>query len=214
MKLRINKVSAENELGYFAPKTWAFWRALIVCFCAMNLIGHWLEIPYCAIMNACFGIVEDTYALLTDPWYHPYWVYGVGAVFMTLLVEPLKEYIIKHSKNLFIALLVTFVLTVFLSMLLELIIGWLVNQPNELGEYPFWDNSELPLNIFGQAWLVNDFFIGIAAMVYVWIVFPLVSLGFSRLKPRTANIVFAVLVAIFIGCVIASYTTLFVRNVL
>lgn len=213
-RMGFHKVSAEDEIGYFAPKTWWFWRSLIVCFCAMCIIGHWLEIPYCWAMGTFFGIVDEEYALAVDPWWHPYWVYGFGAFFMTILVEPLKEYLIKHSRNLGWALLKCFIIAVFLSMLMELIMGWLINQPDEFGKYPYWDNSYLPLNIFGQAWLVNDLFIGFAAMIYVWIVFPLVCEGFDRLKPRTANIVFGVLVALFLGCCAASYATLIINGIL
>lgn len=207
-KARFRKLTKKDEVGYFAPKNWEFWRSLIVCFCLMSIIGHWLEMPYCAIMDALFGIVEDDYAVWTDPWYHPYWVYGFGAVVMTLVIEPLKEIVIMRRKTLWGALLETFIVTVLLSMVMELIIGWIVNQPDEFGEYPYWDNSQLPLNIFGQAWLVNDIAIGLVAVLYVWIIFPIVCEGFSFLKPKPANIVFALIIIGFLGCCIASYTQL------
>ena len=180
----LHKVTKDDEIGYFAPRTWAFWRAVIVCFCLFTLVGHWLEIPYCLFMGSAFGIVDANYNVWTDPWYHPYWVYGFGAVIVTLVIEPLKERIIMKRKTLWGALLESFIVLVLLSMLIELIVGWLINQPDALGEYPYWDNSELPLNIFGQAWLVNDIFIGIAAMLYVWIVYPLVCEMFVHMKPK------------------------------
>ena len=87
-------------------------------------------------------------------------------------------------------------------MVLELVMGWLINQPDPTtGEYPFWDNSQLPGNAFGQAWLVNDFFIGLAAMIYVWVIFPLVCEGFSRLSPKAANVAFALIIVGFAACV-------------
>ncbi len=214
VRLRIHKVTEDDQIGYFAPRNWAFWRSLIVCFCLMCIVGHWLEIPYCFFMDLFFGIVEDTYAVLTDPWYHPYWVYGIGAVLMTLIVEPLKERIILRRHNLGLALLESFVVVVVLSMVIELVVGWLVNQPDAEGVYPYWDNSQLPLNIFGQAWLVNDVAIGLVAMIYVWIIFPLVCEGFSRLRPPVANGAFVFVVAAFIGCCIASYTQLIMADVL
>lgn len=214
VRLRIHKVTEDDQIGYFAPRTWSFWRSLIVCFCLMCIVGHWLEIPYCFFMDLFFGIVEDSYAVLTDPWYHPYWVYGIGAVLMTLIVEPLKERIILRRHNLGLALLESFVVVVLLSMVIELVVGWLVNQPDAAGVYPYWDNSQLPLNIFGQAWLVNDVAIGLVAMIYVWIIFPLVCEGFSRLRPPVANGVFVFVVAVFIGCCIASYTQLIMADVL
>ncbi|MEY8561968.1 putative ABC transporter permease [Eggerthellaceae bacterium 3-80] len=204
----LHKVTKDDEIGYFAPRTWAFWRAVIVCFCLFTLVGHWLEIPYCLFMGSAFGIVDANYNVWTDPWYHPYWVYGFGAVIVTLVIEPLKERIIMKRKTLWGALLESFIVLVLLSMLIELIVGWLINQPDALGEYPYWDNSELPLNIFGQAWLVNDIFIGIAAMLYVWIVYPLVCEMFVHMKPKVANIVFVVILVGFVICCVASYTQL------
>jgi len=193
--------------GYFAPHTWAFWRGLIVCFCVFSLVGHLLEFPYCTFMGN-FGIVSTGYALWTDPWFHPYWVYGIGAVVMTLALEPFKESLFRRCKTVGGALLVTFVVMVILAMLMELLIGELVNQPDAAGVYPYWDNSRLPLNIAGQAWLVNDLAIGAAAMLYLWVLYPLICEGFARLSPRAANIVFGVIVAVFAGCCIASYSIL------
>ena len=90
---------------------------------------------------------------------------------MTLLIEPLKERLILHRKTLWGAFLESLVIAILAAMVLELVMGWLINQPDPTtGEYPFWDNSQLPGNVFGQAWLVNDFFIGLVAMIYVWAV--------------------------------------------
>ena len=89
--LRIHKLTEKDEIGYFAPRTWDFWRALIVCFCLCCILGHWLEMPYCWLMDRLFGIVADDYAVWTDPWYHPYWVYGCGAASMTLLSEEIRR---------------------------------------------------------------------------------------------------------------------------
>lgn len=204
----LHTLTKDDEVGYFAPRTWDFWRALIICFCLFSLVGHWLEIPYCLFMGSAFGIVDANYNVWSDPWYHPYWVYGVGAAVVTLAVEPLKEIIIMKRKTLWGALLESFVVLVLLSMVIELVAGWLINQPDAMGEYPYWDNSALPLNIFGQAWLVNDIFIGLAAVVYLWVFYPLVCEGFALLKPKTANIVFALILIAFALCCIVSYTQL------
>lgn len=203
--LRLHKITEDDQIGYFAPRTWQFWRVLIVCLCAFSLVGHWLEIPYCFFMDQLFGIVEDDYALLSDPWYHPYWVYGIGAVAMTLAIEPLKEHFILSCRTLWGALLKSFAAVVLIALALELAIGLLVNQPDAAGEYPYWDNSQLPLNVLGQAWLVNDLFIGAVAMLYVWLLYPLICWGFMQLRPAVANGVFAAIVIGFAVCCIVSY---------
>lgn len=205
---KLHRISKKDEVGYFAPRNWEFWRAVIVCFCLITIVGHLLEIPWCLLMDRFFRIVSDDYAVWTDPWYHPYWVYGFGAVGITLIVEPLKEIIVMHRKTLWGALLETFVITVILSAATELIVGLLVNQPDAFGEYPYWDNSSLPGNIFGQAWIVNDIAIGLVAVVYVWVIFPLVCEGFSLLRPQVANAAFAIILIGFIACCIASYLEL------
>lgn len=211
-KPKLHKLTVEDEIGYFAPKTWNFWRALIASFFICTIVGHWLELLYCIIMDALFGIVEPDYVVWTDPWYHPYWVYGVGAVIMTLVIEPLKEWIVVRSKTLPRALIGTFVMTVVLAMVMELVIGLLVNQPDEFGKYPFWDNSQLPLNIFGQAWLVNDIVIGLVAVLYVWLIYPLICEMFERLKPRAANGLLILITIAFAVLCTMSYLELWLRT--
>ena len=210
-KNKLHRITKKDEVGYFAPKNWEFWRALVVCFCLITIIGHWMEIPWCIAMDRLFGIVSEDYVVWTDPWYHPYWVYGFGAVGMTLVIEPLKEIIVMHRKTLWGALLETFVITVALAAVMECVIGWLVNQPDQFGEYPYWDNSTLPGNIFGQAWIVNDLGIGLMAVLYVWVIFPLVCEGFSLLRPQVANAVFVIIIIGFAACCIASYLELALR---
>lgn len=201
----MSKLADIVRKSWFAPKTWEYWRALIVCFFVFNIVGHWVELGYCVIVDSLFDIVEDDYAVWDDPWWHPYWVYGLGVVFMTLVFEPIKERLYKNGKSMWGAILKTFLLAVIVSMVLELTFGLLVNQPDAYGEYPYWNNEKLPLNVLNQAWLVNDFFLGLVGTFYVWFVFPLVCAGFERLKPRTANIVFAAITVAFAICCFTSY---------
>ena len=195
--------NAENISSYNI-KTWEFWRCLLICFALFCMIGHWLEIPYCTFMDM-FGIVEEDYSAWTEPWYVPYWVYGIGAVIMTLIIEPLKEYIIKSRKTLWGALIEFYVLAVLLSAVMETLIGILINQPNEMGIYPFWDNSQLPGNILKQGWIVNDMVIGFMAVLYLWVFYPLISKGLRSVKPVVANTIFVVVVILFTAAIVASY---------
>lgn len=205
IKRQFHKFTKDNEIGYFKPGTWAFWRVLIVCLCVFSIVGHWLEIPYCIFMEHFFGIVSNDYAVWFDPLYVPYWVYGIGAVVMTLVIEPFKEAIIQRRKTIWGSLLETFVFATVLSLVLELGIGLIINQPDATGTYPFWDNSQLPFNILGQAWLVNDLMIGAIAVIYVWVLYPLICEGFMHLSPKAANVVFALIVLAFAVCCVAAY---------
>lgn len=210
----LNKIIEKIESGYFKPKSWAFWRSLITAFVLVCMLGHWLELLYCTIMDNLFGIVEGDYVVWSDPWYHPYWVYGFGAIFMTFFIEPIKEKIVEKRKTVVGAVFQTLIIAIIISCALELIFGLLVNQPDEFGVYPYWDNSNLPFNILGQAWLVNDFFIGVVATIYVWIIYPLICKGYSYLKRDVPNIVFALIIAAFIICCVLSYSTLICAGIL
>lgn len=164
-------------------------------------------------MDNIFGIVADDYVVWTDPWYHPYWVYGIGAAIASIFFEPLKEIIIQHRKTSLGAIAQTFILGVLLAAVLETVFGLMINQPVD-GIYPFWDNSQLPLNILGQGWIVNDIFIGFGMTVYVWVVFPLICEMYNHLKGDKANFVFIIIIAIFLICCILSYAQLIQSGIL
>ena len=205
MNSKLQAFRLELRKGRYAPKTWAFWRTTLVCFALCTMLGHWLEVPYCNAMDYLFGIVEDNYGTMVDPWYYPYWVYGFGCLAMTLALEPFKERIIKRSKTLTDALLKMYVITVILAMILETGFGLIINQPDPItGEYPFWDNSQLPLNVLGQGWLVNDVLIGALAMVYLFFIFPLVFMGFERLGEKRAQLAFGVCMVAYALCILAT----------
>lgn len=186
-----------DEKAFFEPKTWAFWRGIIMYLFVFSVVGHWLEIPYCLSMHALFGIVADDYAIWSDPLYVPYWVYGIGAAIVTLLLMPLKIHIIGKRKTMWGSMLEFFAICVVMCAAMECIMGWIINQPDEFGKYPYWDNSVLPLNIFDQAWLVNDFFLGLVAVGYVWFAFPFCQKAMRLIGERAANRVFVSVLVMF-----------------
>ncbi len=204
----IRQLSEGNRSSLYAPKTWDFWRKNLMCFCANNITGHVLEHVYCDFMDARFGLIEDDYAIKFDPWYHPYWVYGIGGLAMTMLIEPLKGEALRRHPTLSGAMAETYAISVLAAMGMELGFGLLVNQPDENGKYPYWDNSQLPLNILKQAWLVNDLAIGAVAIVYVWLIYPLFCKAMDQLSERQANTAFGATVALFAAACVSSYRKL------
>lgn len=190
--------------GYFAPKSLRFWCTTFVVFCLCCLLGHALEYPYCLTMDALFGIVADDYAVFVDPWYVPYWVYGFGALGMTLVIEPVRGLAIERRKTTAGALLETFVFAVLLCAVLETGFGLLINQPDAAGVYPFWDNSKLPGNILQQGWIVNDLAIGAAAMAYLWVIFPLASTLIERLSHVPMRLLVSGVATSFAACCCAT----------
>ena len=204
----VYRLSEQEGSVLFAPRTWTFWRNNIMCFCVNNILGHCLESLYCKVMDKCFGIVEEDYAIRFDPWYHPYWVYGLGAEAMTLIFEPIKKGVLRRHGSLRGAVLETYAIAVVAAMGMELGFGLLVNRPDEQGNYPYWDNSKLPLNILKQAWLVNDLVMGVVAVAYVWLAYPLFCKGMGRLGERAANAAFAATVGAFAAACTSSYRKL------
>lgn len=146
---------------------------MAVAFCAFSIIGHWMEIPYCLFNDWAFNIVDDDSLVFDDPMY-PFLVYGIAAVLGALVLVPYRDWLIDRHKTVPRAAARFFVFAVIASMIFELVMGLMLNQPDPVtGEYPLWDNSYLPLNIFKQAWLVNDILLGGVVTLYVWVLYPL-----------------------------------------
>ncbi|NGM17784.1 hypothetical protein GMI70_07230 [Eggerthellaceae bacterium zg-893] len=199
---RLFQLDKFEEESYFTPKTWGFWRGVIMYFFIFSLVGHWMEIPYCALMDALFGIVEPDYAAFVDPLHVPYWVYGAGTVVLTLVLLPLKISIVRRCKTLWGAALGFLVAAVAIAAVLETVIGLIINQPDAFGEYPYWDNSQLAGNILGQGWIVNDIGLGLVSLFYVWVVFPFCQKIFLSISPKAANrFFFIVLAVVALACV-------------
>ena len=155
----------------WAPWSIRFWRCMAIAFCAFSIVGHWMEIPYCLFNDWAFGIVDDSSLVFADPMY-PFLVYGIAAVLGALLLVPHRDWLIDHYPR-WRAVGQFFLLCVAAACAGELIMGLLLNQPDPItGAYPLWDNSYLPFNVLGQAWLVNDFLLGILLTLYIWVLYP------------------------------------------
>lgn len=186
-----------DELSGYAPHSWRFWRNLVVYFCVLSVMGHWIEILYCLVMNALFGVEAPGTADFGDPMY-PFLVYGIGAAVCILLLVPLRDKLIQLRRTIVGAGGIFYVITVFICMAMELAMGLLLNRPDANGVYPLWDNSHLPLNIFGQAWLVNDVMLGLLATFFVWIVYPLLEKLVRQIPDRTMHIASTLIIAGFV----------------
>ena len=189
-------LSKEDELYGYAPDAPPFWRNLAVYFCVFSVVGHWMEIAYCSFMNL-FGIVDADSLVWDDPFY-PFLVYGIGTVVCTLVLMPLKIRLVARQRTLLRAGIQFYLVTVVVCLLMELVMGLMLNQPDAAGTYPLWDNSELPLNILGQAWLVNDLALGAVAMLYTWVIYPLCQKVLAKPPIRVMNTIAALIIGGFI----------------
>lgn len=173
----------------------AFWRNLAVYFCVFSVVGHWMEIAYCSFMDM-FGIVDDDSLVWVDPFY-PFLVYGVGVAICAIVLVPLKERLLARRRARWGAGVEFYLIAVGTCLVMELGMGILLNQPNGLGEYPLWDNSALPLNVLGQAWLVNDLALGAVAMFFTWAVYPFCERALAKVPARAMDVAAATTVAGF-----------------
>lgn len=41
------KARLDEHANLYQPKTWAFWRDIIIYFCVFSVVGHWMEAGYC-----------------------------------------------------------------------------------------------------------------------------------------------------------------------
>lgn len=111
-------------------------------------------------------------------------IYGLGVSFVLLLLEPLED-------NLFIL----FVGSVVITSALEFLVGWLAEKA--LGQR-LWDYTDMPFNIKGYICLAFSLMWGIACILVVRVIHPLI-LGIIHWLPHTLGLVLlAVCAAVFL----------------
>lgn len=188
----------ENDRLYYRPKTWPFWRNLIIYLCVFSVVGHWMEAGYCTLIR--FGILPGTYdpnSQIWSDWLYPFPVYGVGAVVCVLLLFPIKNYLQKKLPGHFLPVACSFVINGIVCTLIELVMGLMINQPSPEGVYPLWDYSTLFCNFMGQICLQNGLAFGVIATLMTWIIYPLVEYALGKLPRDAMNIIFVSVVVGF-----------------
>ena len=194
----IKHADLQRHIDFYRPRTWGFWRNLIIYFCVFSVVGHWMEAGYCTLIR--FGLIPGIYdpnSQIWSDWLYPFCVYGFGAVACVLLLFPVENFLQKHLKGHALPLALSFVVNALVCTGIELAMGLMLNQPGPDGAYPLWDNSQLPLNVLGQAWLVNDMALGAVAMLYTWCVYPLCEKALAKVPPRAMNALAASVVVCF-----------------
>lgn len=163
-----------------------------------------MEIVYCSFMNI-FGIVDPESLVWDDPMY-PFCVYGIGVLVCALVLVPLRIQLVRRRKTMAGAAVEFFIITVLVCMAMELTMGLILNQPDAAGNYPLWDNSQLPGNILGQAWIVNDVGLGAVAMLYTWVVYPLCQKALAKAPIRIMNAAAAIIVVGFVVLCVVKFS--------
>lgn len=182
----VKRDELEREMSYYQPRTWAFWRNLIMYFCVFSVVGHWMEAAYCTLIR--FGILPGIYdpaSQIWSDWLYPFPVYGVGAVACVLLLYPVKNFLERHIGSRVVPLLISFVANALVCTLIELAMGLALNM-----DYALWDYRDMFCNFMGQVCLQNAIAFGIAATLMTWVIYPAVESGLRKLPSDVVNTAF------------------------
>ena len=195
--LEAARADREREAGFFRPRTWAFWRNLIMYFCVFSVVGHWLEAGYCTFIR--LGILPGIYdpeSQIWSDWLYPFPVYGFGAVACVLVLYPLKSLLQRRLHGTVAPLLASFVANGLVCTGIELAMGLMLNQPLPDGSLPLWDHRDMFCNFMGQICLQNGVAFGLVATLMTWVIYPGLETLFSKTTNDVMNVVF---VAVIVG---------------
>lgn len=187
----------EEHRGYFQPRTWGFWRNLIIYFCVFSVVGHWMEAGYCTLIR--FGLIPGIYdpnSQIWHDWLYPFCVYGFGAVACVLVLFPVKNFLQKHFRGHALPLALSFVANALVCTGIELAMGLMLNQPLPDGTLPLWDYRDMFCNFMGQVCLQNALAFGFVATLMTWVIYPGLEKLLAHVPPYAMNIAF---IAVVIG---------------
>lgn len=183
-----------------------FWKRVITYTVLMAVVGHLIENVYTGIgfHLDIFSIDDPNYV---DIWLRPLkpmWVYSVCTIFFFFLIIPLKEQIHKRIRSKSLNVATVFMAAFLIAFLTELIMGLLLNQPNEFGVYPLWDFTGYDWTVLNQAYLVNDFWYAVLITVCAFFIFPPLERRLSKVLPHTQTFVMVCSI-MFVGSLFVWY---------
>lgn len=195
--LSLNSSTSEIREAWelWKPKTWDFWRSMIIYYCLFSIVGHWMEACYCTLIR--FGIMPGTYDPASGIWSDyltPFPVYGAGMIACGLLLYPVKTLLQEKLSNSTHSTLKAYTLSFFFNMAvvaaLELILGLTSNMPDANGVYPLWDYSDMPFNFMGQICLFNTLMFAACASIMSWVVWPTLQTIYVKLPNDIKKMLF------------------------
>lgn len=179
------------------PKTWGFWRNMIIYFCLFSIVGHWMEAGLCMFIK--WGIVPGIYDPNSGIWrdyLSPFPVYGAGMVACGLLLYPIKTKLQEKLHGVWKPLLISFLVNSFVCAIIELTLGLISNQPVN-GVYPLWDYSTMPFNFMGQICLQNTTAFGVVATLMTWAVWPALQRMSAKMPNDIRKVVFVAVIVFY-----------------
>ena len=125
-------------------------------------------------------------------------IYGTGAIAMSVLLTPVKSLDVRipvAGHDILITPLLVFLAGMVVCDVVEFITSVLMEK---LFHARWWDYSNNKFNIQGRICLKHTIYWGIASLLFLYIVHPIVEYCFSRLLDSAAIIIFACVLAIFL----------------
>ena len=209
LTLEFQKEEIKHAWELWKPKTWDFWRSMIIYYCLTSIVGHWMEAGYCTLIR--FGIMPGTYDPASGIWSDyltPFPVYGFGMVACGFLLFPVKTWLQEkfagQNKQLLKTYLCSFLFNMAIVAALELILGFTSNMPDENGIRPLWDYSDMPLNFMGQICLFNTMMFAACASLMSWVVWPTLQSVYIKLPNDIKKILF-VGIMVFYALILTLY---------
>ena len=176
-------------------RTWPFWRDLVIYFIVFSFAGHWAEMLFCynIHLGVFMGDVDFSEVMLWHQWLFPYFAEGVAVVLIVVLLTPVKEWLLRRfNGHVLPAVLVSIVVTAAVCTTVDFTSGMICNQ-----NYEVWDYRAIPFNFMGQVCLQNSSVYTVAAMLILWVFYPLMDLGLRRMPRAFANGLFFALIGVY-----------------
>ena len=193
--------TAEEGHSYDEPlkkrvRTWPFWRDLGIYFTAFSFMGHWAEMLfcYCIYLGIFMGIYDFSEVMLWHQWLFPYFAEGVAIILIVVLLTPVKQWLLKRFNGRILpAVLVSIAITAVVCTTIDFSCGMICNL-----DYQVWDYRMMPFNFMGQICLQNSTIYTVAALLLLWVFYPLMDKALRRMPRFVANGIFFALVAVYL----------------
>ena len=165
-------------------RTHTFWRDLMIYFVSFSMLGHWAEMLFCQLIVAgvFMGDYDPSNAMLWSQWLFPFTAEGAAVVAIVVLLQPAARWLLKKTNRVWLAVLLSFLLTALVCTAIDFTTGMIANQ-----DYSLWDYRALPFNFMGQVCLQNSMTYSIAATLIVWVFYPLMDGALRRMPRGVAN---------------------------
>ncbi|MDR0591494.1 MAG: putative ABC transporter permease [Candidatus Nomurabacteria bacterium] len=164
-----------------------FWRDLALYFMVFSFVGHWVEMLVAVAARVFLG-EELGYGIMSNV-AQPYTIYGLGVAACILVTRFLA---VKPHRNLLLLYLACATVCAVVEYVSALIIVF------RYGHNPFWDYSDMPLNLNGYICLRNTLVFGAIATLFMWFIYPQLNRLVRGLGEWRINYIFVLVLMVFV----------------